>query len=201
METKHLIEIDTDYDVEFLIFSAKKNLNKSLLMLGLYSVILAVSVLSVIFWGSCVPIFVIGIVATCVCAFLILKRLKAIRISDFKTSQGEIVDVLKESTTVRSITGGYGMYVTRKYDAFSKAAIRLTISIKNNDEIHSYMLDGVTEEHAQYYEQKGDAIHIYGTHFPVKIDIDHGNWLCPVCGEFNSSGEKTCTRCKRKILK
>lgn len=201
METKHLIEIDTDYDVEFLIFSAKKNLNKSLLMLGLYSVILAVSVLSVIFWGSCVPIFVIGIVATCVCAFLILKRLKAIRISDFKTSQGEIVDVLKESTTVRSITGGYGMYVTRKYDAFAKAAIRLTISIKNNDEIHSYMLDGVTEEHAQYYEQKGDAIHIYGTHFPVKIDIDHGNWLCPVCGEFNSSGEKTCTRCKRKILK
>ena len=192
METKHLIEIDTDYDVEFLIFSAKKNLNKSLLMLGLYSVILAVSVLSVIFWGSCVPIFVIGIVATCVCAFLILKRLKAIRISDFKTSQGEIVDVLKESTTVRSITGGYGMYVTRKYDAFAKAAIRLTISIKNNDEIHSYMLDGVTEEHAQYYEQKGDAIHIYGTHFPVKIDIDHGNWLCPVCGEFNSSGDKSC---------
>ena len=201
METKHLIEIDTDYDVEFLIFSAKKNLNKSLLMLGLYSVILAVSVLSVIFWGSCVPIFVIGIVATCVCAFLILKRLKTIRFSDFKTSHGEIVDVLKESTTVRSITGGYGMYVTRKYDAFAKAAIRLTVSIKNNDEIHSYMLDGVTEEHAQYYEQKGDAIHIYGTHFPVKIDIDHGNWLCPVCGEFNSSGEKSCVNCKEKMLK
>lgn len=201
MEMKHFNELDTDYDVELLASSAKKHLNNSLLLLGLYAVILVVSVLAVIFWGSYALVFVIGIIAACISAFLILKRLKTIRFSDFKTSHGEIVDVLKESTTVRSITGGYGMYVTRKYDAFAKVAIRLTISIKNNDEIHSYMLDGVTEEHAQYYEQKGDAIHIYGTHFPVKIDIDYGNWLCPVCGEFNSSGEKSCVNCKEKMLK
>ena len=201
MGTKHFIELNTDYDIELLVSSAKKSLKKSLLMLGLYSFIFAISVLVVIFWGSYIPVFVIGIIAACVFAFLILKRLKTIRFSDLKTSHGEIVDILKESTTVRSITGGYGMYVTRKYDAFAKAAIRLTVSIKSNDEIHSYILDGVTEEHENYYAQKGDAVHIYGNHFPIKLDIDQGKWLCPVCGEFNIGGEKTCINCKEKVIK
>ena len=201
METKHFNELDTNYDVELLASSAKKRLNKSLLMLGLYFFILAISVLAVIFWGSLVAVFIIGIVAACICAFLILKQLKTIRFSDFKTSHGEIADVLKESTTARSITGGYGMYVTRKYDAFAKAAIRLTVSIKNTDEIHSYILEDVTDEHEKYYELKGDAIHIYGTHYPVMLKIGQDKWLCPVCGEFNASGEKICANCKEKVLK
>ncbi len=200
MRTKHLIEPDTDYDIELLVSSAKKRLKKSLLMLGLYTLIFAVSILTVIFLGSFVPVFVIGVVVACVAAFLILKQLKTISFSDCKTSHGEIADVLKESTTVRSITGGYGMYVTRKYDAFAKAAIRLTVSLKNEDEVHSYVLEGVTEEHSNYYESKGEAIRIWGTHFPVKLEIGNDKWLCPVCGEFNANEEKTCARCKKKII-
>lgn len=202
METKHLIEIDTDYDVEFLVFSAKKNLNKSLIMLGLYSVILAVSVLSVIFWGSCVPIFVIGIVATCVCAFLILKRLKAIRISDFKTSQGEIVDIHKEIKIIDTMSvGGINPFGTRKFDNYKKNEIRLGIFFHDGDTVCGYFFNDGTEEHAKYYETKGKAIHIWGTHFPVKLEIGKEQWLCPICGEFNVNEEKTCARCKRKILK
>ena len=74
------------------------------------------------------------------------------------------------------------MYVTRKYDAFAKAAIRLTVSLKNENEVHSYVLERVTEEHSNYYESKGEAIHIWGTHFPVKLEIAGDKWLCPVCG-------------------
>ena len=201
MKTTHLIKLDTEYNIELLVSSAKNHFKKSLLILGLYALIFAVSILVLILWGSSLPIFVIGIVVACTCAFFILKQLKTVKFSDFKESHGEIIDVLKESTTVRSITGGYGMYVTRKYDAFAKAAIRLTISIKNDDEIHSYVLDGVTEEHEKYYETKGKAIHIWGTHFPVKLDIGKEKWLCPVCGKFNANEEKTCERCKRKVLK
>ena len=63
MGTKHFIELNTDYDIELLVSSAKKSLKKSLLMLGLYSFIFAISVLVVIFWGSYIPVFVIGIIA------------------------------------------------------------------------------------------------------------------------------------------
>ena len=194
-------DFNTGYDVKNLIFSSKKHLNKALLLLGLFSIVFVISVLALIFWGAILPIFVIGIVVACACAFFILKQLKTIRFSDFKESHGEIIDVLKESTTVRSIIGGYGMYVTRKYDAFAKAAIRLTVSIKSNDEIHSYVLNGVTDEHAKYYETRGEALHIWGTHFPVKFDIGKEKWLCPICGEFNASEEKICVNCKEKILK
>ena len=201
METKHFIELDTDYDIDLLLSSAKKRLNKATLLLGLYSIILVTSILSIIFLGSFVPVFIIAIIAACISLFLTSKQLRTIRFSDLKTSHGEIADVLKESTTKRSITGGYGMYVTRKYDAFAKAAIRLTVSIKNTDEIHSYVLEGVTEEHAKYYESKGNAIHIYGTHYPVKTKINQDKWVCPVCGEFNAKGEKICANCKEKVLK
>ena len=38
MEMKHFNELDTDYDVELLVSSAKKHLNNSPLLLGLYAV-------------------------------------------------------------------------------------------------------------------------------------------------------------------
>ena len=193
--------VTTDYDVDSLISSSKKRLHKTLILLVSYSIIFTASILAVIFLGSFIPVFIIGIVAACISVFLTLKQLRAIRFSDFKTSHGEIADVLKEATTKRSITGGYGMYVTRKYDAFAKATIKLTVSIKNPDQVNSYILEGVTEDHAKYYESKGNAIHIYGTHYPVKTKINQDKWVCPVCGEFNAKGEKICANCREKVLK
>ena len=81
------------------------------------------------------------------------------------------------------------------------AQTRLGIFIQNGDRVRGYFFNEGTEEHAKYYETKGEAIHIWGTHFPVKLEIGKENWLCPVCGEFNVNEEKTCARCKRKILK
>ena len=63
------------------------------------------------------------------------------------------------------------------------------------------LFTGVSEEHVKYYEEKGKATHIWGTHFPVRLESNDKNWLCPVCGEFNSVEEKVCAGCKTKILK
>lgn len=202
MGTKHFIELNTDYDIELLVSSAKKSLKKSLLMLGLYSFILAISVLAVIFWGSYIPVFVIGIIAACVFAFLILKRLKTIRFSDLKTSHGEIVDIHKEIKIVDTMSvGGINPFGTRRFDNYKKNEVRLGIFIQNGNQVRGCFFNEGTEEHAKYYETKGEAIHIWGTHFPVKLEIGKEQWLCPICGEFNVNEEKTCARCKRKILK
>ena len=189
------------YDIDGLISEAKKNLRISIVKIGISAVVLTLSILAIIFFGSYMLIFIGGIILACVSAFMCYKWVKQISFADYSSACGEIADVLKESTTVRSITGGYGMYVTRKYDAFAKSAIRLTVSLKNENDVHSYVMEGVTEEHAKYYEAKGEAIHIWGTHFPVRLEISGDKWLCPVCGEFNANEEKTCTRCKKKILK
>ena len=189
------------YDIDGLVAEAKKNLRNSIVKIGIAAVALTLSILAIIFFGSYMIVFIGGIVLACISAFMCYKWVKQISFADYSSACGEIADVFKESTTVRSITGGYGMYVTRKYDAFAKSAIRLTVSLKNEKDVRSYILEGVTEEHVKYYESKGEAIHIWGTHFPVKLEISGDKWLCPVCGEFNASEEKTCTRCKKKIIK
>ena len=189
------------YDVDGLVAEAKKNLRNSIAKISVAAVVLTLSILAVVLFGSYMLVFIGGIVLACISAFMCYKWVKQISFADYSSACGEIADVFKESTTVRSITGGYGMYVTRKYDSFAKAAIRLTISLKNEEEVHTYVLEGVTEEHSNYYEAKGEAIHIWGTHFPVRLEIGSDKWLCPVCGEFNANEEKICNRCKKKIIK
>lgn len=188
------------YDVDGLAAEAKKNLRNYIVKTGIAAVVLTLSILAIVFFGSYMLVFIGGIVLACVSAFMCYKLVKQISFADYSSACGEIADVFKESTTVRSITGGYGMYVTRKYDAFAKAAIRLTVSLKNENDVRSYILEGVTEEHSNYYEAKGEAIHIWGTRFPVRLEIGNDKWLCPVCGEFNANKEKTCNRCKKKII-
>ena len=200
MEDKALNKSFSAYDLQGITELSKKRVGKIVLQISLYTVFLVLSILAVVLLGEYLWVFIIGIAVACISAFMCAKQFRKISFSDCSIAQGEIADVLKESTTVRSITGGYGMYVTRKYDAFAKAAIRLTVSLKNEDEVYSYVLEGVTEEHSKYYEAKGEAIHIWGTHFPVKLEIGNDKWLCPVCGEFNANEEKNCARCKKKII-
>lgn len=201
MEDKSLNQSFTAYDLQGITELSKKRVGKIVLQISLYTLFLVLSILAIVLLGEYLWVFIIGIAVACISAFMCAKQFRKISFLDCSISQGEIADVLKESTTVRSITGGYGMYVTRKYDAFAKAAIRLTVSLKNEDEVHSYVLEGVTEEHSNYYEAKGEAIHIWGTHFPVKLEIGKEKWLCPICGTFNEKEEKTCLRCKARILK
>ena len=201
MEDKALNKSFNSYDLQGITELSKKQVGKIVLQISLYTLFLVLSILAIVLLGEYLWVFIIGIAVACISAFMCAKQFRKISFLDCSISQGEIADVLKESTTVRSITGGYGMYVTRKYDAFAKAAIRLTVSIKNGNDVHSYVLDGVTEDHLKYYESKGDIVHIYGTHFPVKLDIGQDRWLCPVCGEFNIGGEKNCINCKEKVIK
>ena len=189
------------YDVDGLVAEAKKNLRNSIVKISIAAIVLTLSILTVVLFGSYMLVFIGGIVLACVSVFMCYKCVKQIVFADYSSTCGEIADIFRESTTVRSITGGYGMYVTRKYDAFAKAAIRLTVSLKYDNDVRSYILEEVTEEHSNYYEAKGEAIHIWGTHFPVRLEIGSDKWLCPVCGEFNANEEKICNRCKKKIIK
>ena len=201
MDKNALTKIVTHYDVESITNRSKKLFRKIVFQISIYALLFVLSILVIIFLGQYLWVFILGIITAGISAFMCTKQFKKISFADCNNASGEIADVFKEITTVRSITGGYGMYVTRKYDAFAKAAIRLTISLKNEYEVHSYVLERATEEHVKYYEARGEAIHIWGTHFPVKFEIDNEKWLCPICGAFNATEEKFCINCKEKVLK
>ena len=189
------------YDVDSLVAEAKKDLRNSIVKIGITAVILTLSILAIIFFGSYMLVFIGGIVLACVSAFMCYKWVKQISFADYSSACGEIVNVHKEIKTVRSAgVGGINPFGTRKYSNYVANEVRLGVFIQEGEQVRGYFFNDGTEEHAKYYEAKGEAIHIWGTHFPVRLEIAGDKWLCPVCGEFNASEEKTCTRCKKKIL-
>ena len=195
-------EVSAPYDIEGLASSAKKRLIKALLMLVLGVLVLALSILAIIFYGSYLPVFIIGLIAACVAAVLCGRLIKNISFSNFSTACGEISDVHKEIRThTTTKVGGINPFGVRKYDQDGKNEIRIGVFIREGEGVKGYFLNDVNEDHVDYYEAGGEAIHIWGTRFPVKLEIDTDEGLCPVCGEFNANEEKTCVRCKRKILK
>ena len=189
------------YDVDGLVAETKKNLRNSIVKISIAAVVLALSILAIIFFGSYMLVFIVGIVLACVSAFMCCKWAKRIAFSDYSSTCGEIVDVHKDVKIVDTkVVGSIGLG-PRKYDSYNKSEVRLEVFIQEGEQVRGYFFNDGTEEHAKYYEAKGEAIHIWGTHFPVRLEIAGDKWLCPVCGEFNPNEEKTCTRCKRKILK
>ena len=188
------------YDVDSLVAEAKKDLRNSIVKISISAVILTLSILAIIFFGSYMLVFIGGIVLACVSAFVCYKWVKKISFTDYSSACGEIADVHKDVKIVDTkIVGGIG-FGPRKYDSYKKSEVRLGVFIKKGEEVRGYFFNDGTEEHAKYYEAKGEAIHIWGTHFPVKLEIAGDKWLCPVCGEFNASEEKSCKRCKKKVL-
>ena len=190
------------YDVDGLVAEAKKNLRNSIVKISISAVVLTLSILVVVLLGSYMLVFISGIVLACVSAFMCYKWVRQIKLADYSSACGEIVNVHKEIKTVRSAgVGGINPFGTRKYSNYVANEVRLGVFIQEGEQVRGYFFNDGTEEHAKYYEAKGEAVHIWGTHFPVRLEISGDKWLCPVCGEFNANEEKTCTRCKKKILK
>ena len=196
------MDIKTQYDVAGLVSTAKANLYKFVAKIVICVFLLVLSILAIILYGSYMLVFIGGLILACVSAFLCSKLIKDFAFSDYSSASGEIVDVHKEIKIVDTMSvGGINPFGTRRFDNYKENEVRLGIFIQNGDQVRGYFFNEGTEEHAKYYETKGEAMHIWGTHFPVKLEIGKENWLCPVCGEFNANEEKTCARCKRKILK
>ena len=196
------MDIKTQYDVAGLVSTAKANLYKFVAKMVICGILLVLSILAIILYGSYMLVFIGGIIVACISAFFCSKLIKNFAFSDYSSASGEIVDIHKEIKIVDTMSvGGINPFGTRRFDNYKKNEVRLGVFIQNGNQVRGCFFNEGTEEHAKYYETKGEAIHIWGTHFPVKLEIGKEQWLCPVCGEFNVNEKKTCARCKRKILK
>lgn len=200
--SKHINECVIPYDVKGLITSAKSHLFKFIVKAVICVVLLVLSILAIIFYGTHLLVFILGSITACASALLLGRLIKNFAFADYSSASGEIANVHKEVKIVHTTkVGGINLFGVRKYDQDGKYEIRLAIFIKGEKRVNGYFLNDLTEEHARYYETKGQAIHIWGTRFPVKAVIGAEKWLCPVCGEFNKGDENNCVRCKRKVLK
>ena len=197
---KKELDFNIPYDIDGLVSSAKKDLGKHILKLCLCVLLLACSILIIILWGRSFLAFASALITACVTLSLCGRLLKQLKLSDYSNAFGEISEVHKDVRTVDTkAVGSVGLGV-RKYDSYKRDKISIAVSIEDKEGVRVYSFDDVNEEQAEYYEKRGRVIHIKGTRFPVRLELD-GKWLCPVCGKFNPEGEKACDGCNKKILK
>ena len=202
MNDQEMYAIESDYDIQNIIRTNRKKLQKNILLFVLFCVVFILSTVAIIIFGTHLMVFIIALSVDILCLFWGLKIFKGNNFSDLNNSYGEIINIHKEVINDRSIVGGYGMYVRRKYDAFTKDATRITLHIEEkNNKIHTHQLKFATEEHLNYYENTDKVIHIWGAHYPVRVMVTNKSWLCPVCGYFNPQEKKVCGKCNCKILK
>lgn len=201
MDKSVTLEENCHYDIEAIIAVAKKRFIASVIQIVLYSVLLVISVLAIILYSTHLAVFIIAVVIACISAFLYLKQIKKIKLSDYNEAFGEIVNVHKEITSVRKTVGGINLFTARKYDSYRKSETNITVSISENNTVRTYNLSSVSDKQSEYYESGGTAMHIWGTRYPVKPEADKWKWLCPICGGFNTNEKKTCERCNNKIIK
>ena len=119
---------------------------------------------------------------------------------------GSVVEVSKDRVMIKDGIRGVprafkGLSGEKKYDTYTRHAIKITVYINENTKIVTFHFPLSTEKHANYYDERGTMLHIYGTTYPVKVQAGTNDWLCPICGEFNTIAKKSCNKCNNHILK
>ncbi len=204
MNKKDLLRHESIYDIPSIVKISKKKLKLSVIELFICMLVIALSVVLIVLYNSNLWVFLVSVAFFAIAVLVLLKTVGNIKKSSYTNSRGEIVKVFKKVTLHYPIKGsglGVGISGKREYDDYNKEVIVITVFIKEYDSIYSYKISGVTERHVRYYETIGNAIHIYGTRFPVKEESENTAWLCPICGAFNDLNEKICGHCQNKILK
>ena len=190
------------YDIDVIERFALARYKKRVALIAVWLCGFLGAVFSAVWFNSYPFIFIPSVALALVFFIFLMRKLRGYHRSDRSQIVGEIIKFHKDVKVVSETSvGGVGFGAHRKYDSYKRDEMRLAITISDGSERKiTYRLKGVSDTHARYYEQKGRAMHIAGTHFPVRLDSVGDSWLCPVCGAFNSLGEKICDRCENKII-
>ncbi|MBQ8321737.1 MAG: hypothetical protein IJX92_05165 [Clostridia bacterium] len=196
------LNVDTRYDVASIAEKMQKQLLISVTGLVLGTLVAILSVIGIILFGHNVLKFIGS--ALCLIGSLMLVGRETKKIKNHgctKTTVGRVSDVdLHVGVKDSRITVGYGGLVRKRYESYKRDLYEFTVFIDEGSEVKPYTLRDVSHTLDGYYEIGDEVLHIGGTRFPVKRDIDL-KWLCPVCAELNPKEQSICSCCKNKILK
>jgi len=190
------------YDEESILRYAKGRFKKKVVFSSVYLFLFVAFAFLAIWFNGYPAVFIGGGAVSIVFGIMLTKQLAGFSFYDYSQISGEIEKFHKDIKAVSTTSvGGVGFGTRRQYDSYKIDEMRLALIIKNSEERRIYRIKRTSESHAKYYEQGGDAVHFWGTRYPVRLDTSDERALCPICGEFNIIGETYCARCNNKILK
>ena len=193
--------METNYDVDNIAQVAKILLRRNITQLTISLALFITSLTAFILYNNYWWVFVFSIIIVVISSILCIRCAKKLIPLHLNNVLGEVVDVDKKRIILKNGFVGYSVFTERKWDTYTKRVPKLVIYIKEDNKIFTYQLPVLTEKHAEYYDERGTMLHIYGTTYPVKVQAGTNDWLCPICGQFNPIKEKNCKNCDNKILK
>ena len=189
-----------EYDKKEILRIAKKRLAVTVLLTVVSILLITFSILGIAFYGERLVIFLLSVASALIGFSILAKQSKKLSKISFFSSDGEISNIELDVRGVNEMkTASYA--ITRpKYSKYWRDEIRCRVYIEESKKTRSYKLNNITKKQADYYERKGSAIHLFATRYPIKTIDEYGEWLCPLCGEFNEKSQTHCNRCKNKIM-
>ena len=191
----------TAYDTEEISKIINKRFLGTVLKTAVLVLLFVISVVAIIIYGTYLAVFIAALIIVIAASLLLGKTIKGMRFGAPRYSLGKIENVHVEIKNIRTHpVATFGLF-RRKYDMDWKDEIRLSVYIKNGEDIHAYHLNGISQKQADYYKEGEEAMHIPLTRFPIYNNSERKNWLCPICGTFNENSVSYCENCKCKALK
>lgn len=195
------LEIKTEYDLEAIGRASRRALAFHVLCLSLSACVMILSCVIIILHGSNLAVFLTALAAIIISAVGIWYQLRTSRIGRLGDFVGTVRGVEVELKSLRSTAGWDIGLFKRKYDHYRREELRVGVVVENEDGAVMYKLWGVSQKHAEYYKEGDEVVHVSGARFPVKTSQGGGEYLCPLCGEFNSREHECCNGCGARILK
>ncbi len=193
--------MNTRYDVESIAMKRKKEMFCSVFWCIFGVLLLALSIITIIFRGTDILLFVISTLCIIFSLYILFYEKKNAKFARAKTYHGTVEKVdIKVGASNGIMTVGYGGLVRKRYSKYFRDINRVILYIKSNETIKLLELKDVSKNLESYYKIGTEVIHVGGTQFPVKPEFSE-QWLCPICGEFNSEDVCNCRSCKNLILK
>lgn len=177
--------------------NCKNRLIKNLLFnFLLVCVLFAIAILSIIY--NFVWVYIINF-AVLITVLLLMKAIKR----NLKTAytfgfvRGTVVKVNTDVKNVRETkVGGIGP-VKRQFDHDRRDVLICELFVQiSEDNVKCLVFEDVSKKHCEYYKLGEEVLRMPGARFPVVLNHQNGEMICPVCGEFNDYSQNMCKKCR-----
>ena len=184
-----------NFDV--ITYNCKKRLIVNLLLnFLLICVLLAIAIILIVY-SNFVWVFIIG----CTVLIAVLLLMKVIKrnmqtVYTFGFIQGVVkkVDIDVKYVDTKKV-GGVGLG-RRQFDQYMRAVIVCELFVQTSeDNVKCLVFEDVSQKHCEYYKLGEEVLRVPGARFPVVLNQQEGEMICPVCGEFNNHSQNKCKKC------
>ena len=183
---------------DVIAYNCKKRLIMNLLLNSLLiCVLLVIAVLSIVY-SNFVWVYIIGFVVLITVLLLVKVIKRNLQTAyTFGFVRGKVKKVNINVKNVRETKVGDIGPVKRQFDHDRRDVLICELFVQiSEDNVRCLIFEDVSKKHCEYYKLGEEVLRVPGARFPVVLNHQEGEMICPICGEFNDYSQNMCKKCR-----